>query len=116
MAGNVLRDVQYSFEELQPYYLQTGFGLSITQQIYGPPDVEGRIGRHWLDYTNREGVDTALLIDRVDRLRSYGVGVSYRLGPDLRVAFNVDNAQRLSDLATRRYDGLRYGVSVTYDQ
>jgi hypothetical protein len=116
VAGNVLRDVQYSFEEIQPYYLQTGFGLSVTQQIYGPLDVEGRLGRHWLDYTNREGVDTALLIDRVDRVRSYGFGVGYRPAPDLRVAFNVDNIQRLSDLATRRYDGLRYGVSATYGQ
>src|SRR5204862_2869013 len=38
------RDVQYSYDINQPYYVQTGFLASLAQQIFGPVDVVGRIG------------------------------------------------------------------------
>src|SRR5262249_14120987 len=44
------RDVQYSYDVNQPYYVQTGGTLSITQQIFGPVDVVARVGAARLDY------------------------------------------------------------------
>jgi hypothetical protein len=107
------RDVQYSFEEVQPYYLQTGMEASIAQQIYGPVDIQARVGTQRLAYEQRV---TGLggLADRVDRIRSYGAGIGYRTDRDLRIGFNVDNARRESDVNDHQYDGLRYGVSITY--
>jgi hypothetical protein len=106
------RDVQYSFDVNQPYYLQTGVSGSIAQQVYGPVELEARVGSQRLAYRTRAGA--AAPVDRTDRVRSYGGGVGYWIGRDLRVAFNVDQQERLSDLDQRRYEGLRYGISATY--
>ena len=107
------RDVQYSFDIDQPYYLQTGWIGSVAQQIYGPLDVEGRITRQSLGYRTREGT-VVDVVDRVDHVHSYGIGVGYRLGREIRLAFNVDNQDRESEVTDRRYDGLRFGTAVTY--
>src|SRR5262245_28696580 len=38
------RDIQYSYDINEPYYLQTGFNFSLAQQIYGPLDAVVRFG------------------------------------------------------------------------
>ena len=111
------RDVQHSFDSDQPYYLQTGVSATINQQIYGPLDIEGRVSRRRLAYRNRERTDDVLeIVDRLDNVSSYGGGIGYRLGQDLRLGFNVEQANRESPLADHRYDGLRYGLAVSYGQ
>jgi hypothetical protein len=107
----VVRDVQYSFEVEQPYYLQTGFTVTAAQQIYGPVDAEGRGGRYALAYRERGGSDEA---SRVDHIRAFGGGVGYRLSPDLRLGFNIDRQRRISEVTGRPYEGYRYGLAVTY--
>jgi hypothetical protein len=112
LAVQALRDVEYSFDINQPYYLQTGFGVALAQQIYGPIDAEARVGAQRLVYRARDDTDT--IQDRVDRVRSYGFGTGYHVGRDLRIGFNVDHQRRTSNEAVRAYDGLRYGLAVTY--
>lgn len=107
------RDVQYSYDINQPYYLQTGGTFQIAQQIYGPVDAVARVGAQRLDYRSRVDVPTALL-DRTDHVRSYGGGLGYHMGRDLRIGFNVDQQTRTSGVAGRRYRALRLGTSVTY--
>ncbi len=51
------RDVQYSYDVNQPYYVLTGFRGSISQQVYGPVDVVGRGGADTLAYRDRIGAD-----------------------------------------------------------
>lgn len=116
LAVSATRDVQYSYEQDQPYYLLSGMQASFAQQIYGPLDMEGRFGTERLAYQDREGVPAGGIEapNRVDRVRTYGFGAGYRIGRDLRVGFNVDNARRISDLDDRQYEGLRYGLSVAY--
>jgi hypothetical protein len=107
------RDVQNSFDINHPYFLQTGFSTSIGQQIYGPLDVQGRVARQRLEYRDRtDGV--APIADQTDRVRSYGGGIGYRLGRDLRLGFNIDQQKRTSQAAERGYEGLRYGIAVSY--
>jgi hypothetical protein len=107
------RDIEYSFDTDQPYYLLTGVEGSIAQQLFGPVDVVGRIGFESLAYRDRAGAEVTVA-DRVDRVRTYGVGVGYHLGRDLRVGVNVDRSQRESAVAQRQYHGLRIGTAVTY--
>jgi hypothetical protein len=107
------RDVQFSYDENQPYYLLTGATASLLQQIFGPVDVEGRILRQRLSYRDRSGVSVEVP-DRVDRVSGVGVGVGYRVREDLRVAFNFDWQERASEVESRSYDRLRYGTAVTY--
>ena len=44
------RDVQYSFEPTEPYYLTTGFRVVVTQQLRESIDVRATVGRDRLDY------------------------------------------------------------------
>jgi hypothetical protein len=107
------RDVQYSYEIDQPYYLLSGVSGSIAQKIFGPVDVVGRAGVQRLDYRDR-ALAAVPLTDRTDYVHTYGGGIGYHLGADMRIGFNIDHADRASGVALRRYTGLRYGTSVTY--
>jgi hypothetical protein len=107
------RDVQYSYEINQPYYVQTGVTASIAQQIYGPVDIVARIGAQKLAYRDRVGavVDVP---NQVDRVRLYGGGFGYRMGRDVRIGFNIDQQRRESPVVGRAYSAMRFGFSVTY--
>ena len=113
LSVQVNRDVEYSFETSQPYYLQTGVNGSIAQQIYGPLDAVAHAAVQHLAYRDRAGSAVAVP-DRTDRVHIYGGGFGYHMGRDLRLGFNIDKQKRLSDDFLRTYDGLRFGVSVTY--
>lgn len=110
-----VRDVQPSFEPDQPYYLETGTGVSVQQQVYGPFDLLARTSRRSLAYRDRarNGVRAS---GRVDHVRVVGLGAGYRLGTDKRVGFAVDHQRRSSGVDAVRYSGLRYGFSVTYER
>ncbi len=107
------RDVAYSYDVNQPYYLQTGVTGSIAQQLFGPFDVVGRAGAQNLAYRDRAGV-IIQASNRIDHVRTYGGGIGYRMGKDLRLGFNVDETRRVSDVELRQYHNLTMGISVTY--
>jgi hypothetical protein len=113
MSVQLARDLQYSFEPEQPYYLQTGIRAAIGQQIYGPVDVEARAGRQRLAYRERSDA-AAGIADRVDHVVIFGGGAGYRLGRAVRVGFNIDRHARSSELDRRNFNGLRYGMALTY--
>ena len=107
------RDVGYSYDVTQPYYVQTGVSGSMSQQIFGPFDAVVRAGTQQLAYRDQAGV-TVDVPNRTDYVRSFGGGVGYHFSSGLRIGFNVDQQHRITDVAQFRYDGLRYGTSVTY--
>jgi len=112
-AVRAIRDIQYSFDVTQPYYLQTGIEFSVTQQIYGPVDVVGRLNEQRLAYRDRSGVPQ-IAPNRTDSIHSFGGGAGYRFGPDLRLGFNIDSMRRESVIESRTYKGLKYGTALTY--
>ena len=108
-----VRDVEYSYDVNQPYYLLTGFDASIAQQIFGPFDTVLRVGEQRLAYRDRIGaIDEAS--NRTDAVHSRGLGVGYHLGKELRLAFNVDSIHRTSVVVSRPYEGLKFGTALTY--
>lgn len=107
------RDVQYSYDVNQPYYVQTGISGSIAQQIYGPFDVVARAGVQRLAYRDRAGV-TIAYPNEVDYIHTYGGGAGYRLGRDVRLGFDVNSVRRDSPNPIWLYHGLVAGMSVTY--
>lgn len=109
----VSRDVQFSFDGNQPYYLQTGLGASIAQQIFGPVDVVAGFSKYDLAYRNRIGTPVDVEHDN-DKVRSYRGGVGYHLGRDVRVGVTVEKQRRITAVPSRRFEGLRIGASVTY--
>jgi hypothetical protein len=113
VALQAIRDVQYSFDIDQPYYLINAASLSLTERISTPVDVVGRIGVQRLDYQDRIGV-ALVAPDRIDHVHTYGGGLGYHMGHDVRVGFDVDRQHRTSVVRDREYHGLTYGASVTY--
>jgi hypothetical protein len=108
------RDIFFSFEVLEPFYIQPGFTLSLTQQVTGPWDVQARAGWYQLQYQSAQPLEGATVVGRVDSYNTFGGGIGYRVGRDIRVGFNVDYFRRESIFYTQTFDGLRGGVAVMY--
>lgn len=113
ISVGAIRDVSYSYDINQPYYVESGVSGSVSRAVAGPFDVVVRGGVQSLAYRDRAGAVIAVS-NRVDNVTTYGGGIGYRLGRGSRLGFNVDKESRLSDVVRRRYDNLRLGSSVTY--
>jgi hypothetical protein len=107
------RGVQYSFDETQPYYVQSRIGGSVAQQIFGPLDVEVRGGIASLAYRDRAGAIVAVQ-DRHDRVTTVGFGIGYHMGRDLRLSFNVDRNNRDTRVLDHQYERFLIGTSLVY--
>lgn len=106
----VQRDVHYSYEDDEPYYLTTGGRLTLTQQIGGPFDVQAIAGREWLAY-RAAGADDETRRDDADVV---GAGVGARLRENVRVGLNWELTRRSSVLTDREYERHRIFASLVY--
>jgi len=113
-AGDLTRDVMYSFDPVTPYYIVTSGKLTINQRVGGPIDVIALAGLDRLEYQGLEGLPPT---GRVERTRTFGGGLGIRAGRTLRFAIIYDHAQREStDLDRRAYQRNRVFGSATYGQ
>lgn len=123
--ANVERDVAYSFERLQPYYVVNSYGVTMRHRFTGKFDVMAGAARHEYSYRDLAPVSAAeagvSLVEqmgadrRVDVTRSYSVSVGYYFGPDIRVGFGTTYWKRESNAVRQRdYDAFRTGVSLDY--
>jgi hypothetical protein len=108
------RDIYFSYETTEPFYIQTGLTVSVTQQVTGPWDVQARGGWYRLNYQRVDVLDNRSLPERIDHYRTWGGGVGYRVGRDIRVGFNIDYFSRDSIRQDQAYEGLRGGMAATY--
>jgi len=110
LSAAVDRDIQYSYENATPYYVQTGWTGTLTQRIIGRWDVQLTGGRDRLAYQSVVPAVDA----RTDFIDRFGGGVGYAFGEQMRIGLDVNSYQRSSELPSRQYSGVRAGVSVTY--
>ena len=110
--GWLNRDVQYSFEDFEPYYLSTGVRVRVTHLLAGPWDIEASAGRERLGYRAIGGIDDP----RADRADLVGVGVGYRIRENARFALNWEHTDRHSDRPDRRYQRRRLFGTFTFGQ
>lgn len=108
----IRRDLQYSYEITQPYYIATTADFTVTQMLGPGWDVVGRAGRGRMAYRNVGGSDTAA--GRKDGMANWGVGLGRHLTSGVRVGFDVDYQRRVSVIDGREFHGFRLGGSVTY--
>ena len=105
----VNRDIQYSYDNLTPYYVLTQFNGTLTHRVVGRWDVQVTGGRDLLAYQALAAAD-----ERTDSIGRYGGGIGYTVGEGLRIGFDVQSFYRSSPIRSREYGNLRAGLSVTY--
>jgi hypothetical protein len=111
------RDVAFSFEPLEPYFVVHSVGGTVRRQLAGPFEVIVRADRHVYAY-RMIGSDPSRVrasADRSDVTRVYSVDVGYRLAGTSRLVVGVSHWERLSDRrSSRNYNGIRFGTTVTH--
>lgn len=109
------RDVRYSFELTQPYYVDTGVGVHVRRALGRAFDVLATVNRNALAYEDLIGEGQPLGSPRVDTLWNYGGSLGYRLGRQGRVGFGVTYWKRDSTTKPlRNYEGFRIGTTASY--
>jgi hypothetical protein len=109
------RDVRYSFELTQPYYVDTGIGARIRRALGPRFDVIVSADRHRLAYEELIVEGGPQTPERIDAIWNYGGSLGYRFGRDGRLGFGVTYWTRESTTRPgREYDGLRIGTTATY--
>ena len=108
------RQVQNSYDINQPYFIQSGGGLELTQQVFGRLDFVVRGGIENLAYQDRVGA-TVAATGRTDHLVRYGGGIGYHKGKNLRIGVNYDQTRRESVIDPHSYERPSFGTSLTYD-
>ena len=109
------RDVQYSYEQLEPYFVSTAVGASIRRQLFGPFDTT--VGTQWFQHRYRDVLTSPVPNDlvRVDVIRNYSGDVGYRFGRKSRVGVGVSYWSRDSNRADFAvYEGFRAATTLTY--
>jgi hypothetical protein len=105
------RDVQYSYETANAYYVGTGGTTTWTLSVVGPIDVRATGGHFLMDY----GRTTA---GGHDSTTTYGGGVGYNFSNRARLGLNTDWSRRDSNRSAQRgyrnhriFAGLTWGTS-----
>jgi hypothetical protein len=106
------RDVDYSFELLNPYYVSTGGDLELVRVLGLTWDVVLRGGRTALNYRARDL--GAPVEGRRDVTDTIGAGIGRYFGENIRVGFDVNHMRRRSMQPGRSFSGFRTGGSITY--
>jgi Putative beta-barrel porin 2 len=112
------RDLTYSYEEAQPFFIDTSVGASIRRALGPRFDVLVSADRHRYEYQDalvELAVLDAPLAPRVDTTWSYSGSLGYRIGGTGRIGVGASYWQRESTTRSfRDYDNLRFGTTVTY--
>jgi hypothetical protein len=110
VTGLVKRDLDYSLELDEPFFVSTSVGAEAMQLLGLNWDVVGRIRRGTLLYPKGPPGE----IQRIDTVHEASAGVGRRIGEGYRIGVDVYYVRRVSSIEAHTYDGLRVGGSFTY--
>ena len=108
---DVDRDVTYSYQQLQPYYIATTVGVSVGQTLPFELVAHGRAA--WLRSDYRT-LSTTLTLPQADSGAVYSVGVDRRLDRHVSVGGSFESYSRHTEGAAFGHEGRRVGISVAY--
>jgi hypothetical protein len=111
------RDLTYSYERTQPYFVVDGIGLTVRRQLVGAFDVTAGVQRQKYSYRSLllPGI-TVVDPDRVDVTRSWSGSLGYRLGGSMRAGFGAAfRERRTTDPRYRDYSGFRFITTLDYE-
>jgi hypothetical protein len=111
------RDLTYSYERLQPYYVLNGIGISIRRQVVGAIDATASVRREQYGY--RDLLLPGATVDdlrRVDIVRSLSGSLGYRIGNSMRAGFGLTYRERESNSTRfRDFQGFRFITTLDYE-
>jgi hypothetical protein len=108
------RDVEYSFEETQPYYVVNGGSLTVTQAVAGPFDVQVVASRDRLSYRGLIVAPGDGDVDSTQTTSAVAAGVGYRAGESTRFGVNVEFTERDGQQPDRSFERRRIFASMTH--
>ena len=105
-------DVQFSYDDAQPLYLEAGARLTVAQRVAGPLEAILIGGRHRLRY---QSLDRPSFDGRLEYVTAAGGGLGVQMNSHVRLTFTVDREERDSgELERRNYTRRRVFGSVSY--
>ena len=115
------RDLTYSYDELQPFFIDDSVGASVRRALGRRFDALVSADRHAYEYKDllRSRTTTVPDVPRIDPTRidttwNYAANIGYRVGREGRVAVGVSYWQRDSTTRVfRGYNNLRVGTAMT---
>jgi len=106
-TGSYLRNVDYSFDTVDAYYVENSAALSYTQRLFGEVDLQGKYAHSVFDYSARETEPA-----HKDSLDTAAGSLGYNLRNRTRIAVNYEYARRRSAaFADRNYQRRRIYLS-----
>jgi hypothetical protein len=117
VRGRYGRHLEYSYEPLQPYYIDNLFGLGVRRALGRSFDVVGTADRHRYAYQDLRAPifgPSGQAPPRVDVIWVYEGSLGYLLGRTARLGFGAMYTQREApDVRFHSYDGVRVRVTLT---
>ena len=110
------RNIDYSFEIDEPYYVTEGYGGSVRRQLGGRFDAVVAAQQHTYRYRELGAeAEQDLTGERTDSIRNYSLSIGYRLNRGARFDVSVSYWERRSNERDfRNYQGFQLGSNVTY--
>jgi len=106
------RDVRFSYDPLQPYYLETGLRVRVIQRIAGPVEGIGIVERWQLRH---QRIGDQGFNGREEYTTTFGGGVGFRMSREMELTFTIDRTERTSsDPVGRGYERRRVLASISY--
>jgi hypothetical protein len=91
------RNITYSYQDTEPYFLLNNVRLVVTQPLPGWFEFYGGYDWEHMAYSwSRDAIATQGRSDRVDKLTGVNGGLGMRLGRAFRVKVGVEKARRRS--------------------
>lgn len=105
-------DVRFSYDPMQPFYLETGLTFEIRQRVAGPFDVVG-LGERWQLRHQRAGASS--FDGRSEDITMLGAGIGVRMREQVELTFTIERRERTSsDPLLRNYERRRVLASISY--
>jgi hypothetical protein len=107
-------DVDYSYDPLEPYYMESGGTLTISQRVIGPLQVIGIGERHSLRHQRLAGTS---FDGREEVTRTGGGGIAVQIRKQMRFEATYQRTARTSSApGWRQYERRRLLASFFYGQ
>jgi hypothetical protein len=116
------RDLTYSYEELQPFFIDNSVGASVRRALGRRFDALVSADRHAYEYQDLPNSRATTVADglrldpiRIDTTWNYAASIGYRVNREGRIAGGVSYWRRDSTTRVfRGYDNLRVGTTMTF--